>query len=94
VSRWACWCERGLTTRQSWCGGWVGTWPRAVLGPIDISARLHLNRQLGRRDLMTLAVPWRLFQEMEAHVDESLLATKRRQELWRRRVIAERGRQD
>ena len=55
--------------------------PRAVLGPSDISARLYLNRQLGRRDLMTFAVPWRLFVEMEAHVDESLLAGKRWQEL-------------
>ncbi len=51
--------------------------PRAVLGPTDISARLYLNRQLGRSDLMTFAVPERLFREMEGNVDDSLLAGKR-----------------
>jgi uncharacterized protein (DUF169 family) len=55
--------------------------PRAVLGPADISARLYMNRQLGRRDLMTFAVPWRLFEQMEANVEHSLLATKRWQEV-------------
>jgi hypothetical protein len=55
--------------------------PRAVVGPTDISARLYLNRQLGRRDLMTFAVPQRLYREMEDNVDESLLAGKRWQEV-------------
>ncbi len=55
--------------------------PCAVLGPTDISARLYLNRQLGRRDLMTFAVPWRLYQEMEANVGDSLLAGERWREL-------------
>jgi len=55
--------------------------PRAVLGPSDISARLYLGRQLGRRDLVTFAVPGRMFQEMEANVDQSLLAGKRWQEV-------------
>jgi hypothetical protein len=30
---------------------------------------------------MTYAIPWRMFEEMEAHVDESLLVGKRWQEL-------------
>jgi uncharacterized protein (DUF169 family) len=51
--------------------------PRAVIGPSDISARLAMNRQLGRRDLMTLAVPWRLYEQMEASVGESILAGAR-----------------
>ncbi len=55
--------------------------PRAVAGPTDISARLYLGRQLGRRDLMTFAVPWRLFREMESHVGDSLLAGARWQEV-------------
>ena len=55
--------------------------PRAVVGPTDISARLYLNRQLGRRDLMTFAVPFRLYQEMEANVGQSLMAGERWQEL-------------
>jgi uncharacterized protein (DUF169 family) len=55
--------------------------PRAVLGPSDISARLYLGRQLGRRDLMAFAVPWPLYEEMEAHVGDSLLAGPRWQEV-------------
>lgn len=55
--------------------------PRAVVGPTDISARLYLGRQLGRRDLMTFAVPWRMYEEMEACVDRSLLAGARWQEV-------------
>jgi hypothetical protein len=55
--------------------------PRAVLGPTDISARLYLNRQLGRHDLMTFATPWRLYQEMEANVAESLLPGERWREV-------------
>ncbi|MBI5479653.1 MAG: DUF169 domain-containing protein [Deltaproteobacteria bacterium] len=55
--------------------------PRAVVGPTDISARLYLNRQLGRRDLMTFAVAFRLYQEMEANVEKSLLAGERWQEV-------------
>ncbi|MDR1035167.1 MAG: DUF169 domain-containing protein [Deltaproteobacteria bacterium] len=46
--------------------------PRAVVGLTDISARVAMRRLLGR-DLLSFAVPWRLFSEMEAVADESFL---------------------
>jgi hypothetical protein len=45
--------------------------PRAVVGLNDLSARKVLRR-LGR-DLMTVALPLKLFQEMEANVAGSFL---------------------
>lgn len=48
--------------------------PRSVLGMSDISARKHLNKQLGDH-LMSMAVPWRRFLEMEANVEGSFLQT-------------------
>lgn len=49
--------------------------PRAVLGLTDISARLNLVRQLPR-NLFSMAVPWRMFQEMEMDVEASFLERK------------------
>lgn len=46
--------------------------PRAVIGLVDLSARLNLRKQLGR-DLMTFAVPFRMFEEMEGNVEGSFL---------------------
>ncbi|MEJ5376972.1 MAG: DUF169 domain-containing protein [bacterium] len=45
---------------------------RAVMGLTDISARLYLRKLLDR-NLLTLAVPWEMFQEMEGHVQGSFL---------------------
>ena len=45
--------------------------PRAVVGLTDLSARKVLRR-LGK-DLLTVALPYRLFQEMEANVPGSFL---------------------
>jgi uncharacterized protein (DUF169 family) len=45
--------------------------PRAVIGMVDLSARRTM-RKLGQ-DLMTVSVPWKLFQTMEANVAESFL---------------------
>lgn len=42
--------------------------PRAILGGMDISARPHLDP-----DLLTFAVPWSMFQEMEANASGSFL---------------------
>lgn len=53
--------------------------PRAVIGLVDLSARKATRKQL-RRDLMTFAVPFRMFQEMEANAEESFLG----KEEWRR----------
>lgn len=53
--------------------------PRAVIGLVDLSARKATRKQLGR-DLMTFAVPFRMFQEMEANAEESFLG----KEEWRR----------
>ncbi len=50
----------------------AGKWPRAVVGLTDLSARAHLNRQLGE-NLMTFTVPWAMFEEMEANVKGSFL---------------------
>jgi hypothetical protein len=45
--------------------------PRAVVGLVDLSARKYLRR-LGK-DLMTVALPLSLFQEMEENVEGSFL---------------------
>ena len=46
--------------------------PRAVVGLTDISARAYIRQQLGD-NLMTFAVPLKMFQEMEANVEGSFL---------------------
>jgi len=46
--------------------------PRAVLGLNDLSARVALKRLL-KDDLMSFAVPFQMFQEMEANVPGSFL---------------------
>lgn len=46
--------------------------PRAVLGLVDLSARLQLRPKLGD-DLFTFAVPWAMFERMEANVEGSFL---------------------
>lgn len=46
--------------------------PRAVVGLVDISARVYLKRQL-KDDLMSFTVPFNMFQEMEANVPGSFL---------------------
>jgi uncharacterized protein (DUF169 family) len=46
--------------------------PRAVLGQMDISARVALKRIL-KQDLVTFAAPYQLFQEMEANVANSFV---------------------
>ncbi len=46
--------------------------PRAVVGLTDLSARVPIRRQLGD-NLMTLTVPFAMFQEMEENVEGSFL---------------------
>jgi hypothetical protein len=46
--------------------------PRAVVGLTDLSARLYIAKQVGR-NLMSLAVPFRMFAAMEASVPGSFL---------------------
>jgi uncharacterized protein (DUF169 family) len=46
--------------------------PRAVVGLMDISARVALKRQL-KDDLVSFAVPFALFRRMEANAPESFL---------------------
>lgn len=46
--------------------------PRAVVGLVDISARVHLKRQL-KSDVMSFTVPFNMFQEMETNVPGSFL---------------------
>ncbi len=46
--------------------------PKAVLGLNDISARVYLKRLL-KDDVMSFAVPWQLYEEMESNVDGSFL---------------------
>jgi hypothetical protein len=49
--------------------------PRAVVGLTDISARLYLKKHLGS-DVMSFAVPWKMFLEMEGNVSGSFLDRK------------------
>jgi uncharacterized protein (DUF169 family) len=46
--------------------------PRAVVGLVDLSARKYVARQLGK-DVMTFAVPFAMFREMESNVPGSFL---------------------
>ncbi|PKN70036.1 MAG: hypothetical protein CVU54_08380 [Deltaproteobacteria bacterium HGW-Deltaproteobacteria-12] len=46
--------------------------PRAVVGLTDLSARVFIRKQLGD-NLLTFAVPWALFVEMEQNVPGSFL---------------------
>ncbi|KPK95007.1 MAG: hypothetical protein AMJ94_00760 [Deltaproteobacteria bacterium SM23_61] len=46
--------------------------PRAVVGLTDISARKNVKKQLGK-DLLSFAVPFPMFQEMEGNVEGSFL---------------------
>ena len=46
--------------------------PRAVIGLVDISARIQIKRQL-KDDVMSFAVPFTMFHEMEANIPGSFL---------------------
>ncbi|VBB48542.1 conserved hypothetical protein [uncultured Desulfatiglans sp.] len=52
--------------------------PRGVIGLTDLSARKNLKKQLDR-NLLSFAVPWRMFEEMEDNVEGSFL----QKETWR-----------
>jgi uncharacterized protein (DUF169 family) len=54
--------------------------PRAVVGLTDLSARLSIRKQLGD-NLLSFAIPFALFQEMEANVAGSFLQRHTWQEL-------------
>ena len=53
--------------------------PRAIIGNTDISSRLYSSHLLGT-DLLTFAVPYKMYLEMEENVDSSFL----RQHQWER----------
>ena len=46
--------------------------PRAVIGLTDLSARKNLKKQLDR-NVLSFAVPWKMFLEMEDNVEGSFL---------------------
>jgi len=46
--------------------------PKAIAGPMDLSARLFLRKQFGE-NIMSMAVPWKMFLEMEENVEGSFL---------------------
>lgn len=46
--------------------------PHAIVGLTDISARFFLGKPLGR-DILSFTVPMKMFEEMEANVQESFL---------------------
>jgi len=46
--------------------------PRAVVGQMDLSARLNVSKTMGA-NAFTFAVPWRLFLEMEENVADSFV---------------------
>jgi uncharacterized protein (DUF169 family) len=52
--------------------------PLAVIGLTDLSARKNLKKQLDR-NVLSFAVPWRMFEEMEDNVEGSFL----QKETWR-----------
>jgi uncharacterized protein (DUF169 family) len=54
--------------------------PRAVVGLTDLSARVYIRKQLGD-NLLSFAMPFALFREMEANVEGSFLQRHTWQEL-------------
>ena len=46
--------------------------PKAVAGPMDLTARLYLRNQFGE-DVMSMSLPWKMFVEMEENVPGSFL---------------------
>lgn len=54
--------------------------PRAVVGLTDLSARVYIRKQLGG-NLLSFAMPFALFREMEANVEGSFLQRHTWQEL-------------
>lgn len=46
--------------------------PRAVVGIADISARIYLKRHL-KDDVVSVAVPYTMFREMESNISGSFL---------------------
>jgi len=46
--------------------------PKAIAGPMDLSARLYLRKQFGE-NIMSMALPWQMFLTMEANVSGSFL---------------------
>jgi len=46
--------------------------PKAIAGPMDLSARLYLRNQFGENN-MSMAIPWKMFLTMEEHVQGSFL---------------------
>lgn len=54
--------------------------PRAVVGLTDLSARVYIRKQLGDH-LLSFAMPFALFKEMEANVEGSFLQRHTWQEL-------------
>ena len=54
--------------------------PRAVVGLTDLSARVYIRKQLGD-NLLSFAMPFTLFREMEANVEGSFLQRHTWQEL-------------
>src|SRR5450830_1462709 len=54
--------------------------PRAVVGLTDLSARVYIRKQLGD-NLLSFAMPFALFKEMEANVEGSFLQRHTWQEL-------------
>ena len=54
--------------------------PRAVVGLTDLSARVCIRKQLGD-NLLSFAMPFSLFKEMEANVEGSFLQRRTWQEL-------------
>lgn len=59
---------------------------RAVVGGIDVSARLVLRKALGE-EIVAFAAPWELFQKMDASADESFLSRF----VWRKILDSKRG---
>ena len=46
--------------------------PKAVIGLVDLNSRVKLKRQL-KDDILSFAVPFAMFQEMEANITGSFL---------------------
>ena len=59
---------------------------RALVGGIDVSARLVLRKALGE-EIVAFAAPWELFQKMDASADESFLSRF----VWRKILDSKRG---
>lgn len=61
--------------------------PKAIAGPMDLSARLYLRNQFGE-NIMSMSIPWKMFLTMEENVAGSFLERHTWSELLKTKAVS------